>query len=596
MKRMRNVFMLVVLLILIVTGRAPVAAPVVAQETSVSPNIVLILTDDQDLLLGSMEALPLTRSLIGDQGMVLENFVVPNPLCCPARASLLRGQHAHNTQILYNTPPSGGFQRFLELGHENATVATALHGAGYRTALMGKYLNAYPDPDDPTHIPPGWDYWWAPITDSAYSSYNYTVNDNGTLVTYGSQPQDYITDVIAGNAASFITTTTTMHPGSPFFMFVSVYAPHSPFTPAPRHTSLFPDAQVPRTPGFNESDMSDKPVWMQTFPPLTEADIQGFDRDQRKRMQMLAAVDELVAQVIQTLDTQGVLDNTYVVFTSDNGYHMGQHRFVAGKGTPYEEDTHVPFMVRGPGVPAGVVRNEVAAIIDLTPTFADIAGGALGVPSDGRSMLPLWHTTGPVPWRTGMLLEHWQPPPTAQLDSRLALEPPDPFDLQLQALNLEDPDYRAIRTTDYKYLARPGTLRALRYGQRSVRDLQPVQRRHAGLQNGAPELADGFVCLRWQFVSGRRLAASPGLEPALQPRRHGPRRAGQCGGHRPGGRLLGTAGDRRLWRPQRPGLRRRHRCSGRPEGGRQLQRVVRCHCREFHRKRPVAYNSVRLSK
>lgn len=457
MKQSREFLFFLILITLLVAVGAPTGELAVAQEVTTAPNIVLILTDDQDLLLGSMDALPLTRSLIGDQGMVLENFVVPNPLCCPARASLLRGQHAHNTQILYNTPPDGGFQRFLELGHENATVATALQGAGYRTALMGKYLNAYPDPDDPTHIPPGWDYWWAPTTDSAYSSYNYTVNDNGTLVTYGSQPQDYITDVIAGNATNFITTTTTTHPGSPFFMFVSVYAPHSPFTPAPRHMSLFPDAQVPRTPGFNESDMSDKPAWMQTFPPLTEADIQRFDSDQRKRMQMLAAVDELVAQVIQTLDTQGVLDNTYVVFMSDNGYHMGQHRFVAGKGTPYEEDTHVPFMVRGPGVPAGAIRNDVSAIIDLTPTFAEIAGATLGVPSDGRSLLPLWQTAGPVPWRTGMLIEHWQPPPAAQLDSRLALEPPDPFDLQLRELNLENPDYRAIRTTDYKYLARPGT-------------------------------------------------------------------------------------------------------------------------------------------
>lgn len=455
MKRFRTLFMLVVVIALLVTPSAP--APVVAQEATTAPNIVLILTDDQDLLMGSMEALPMTQALIGDQGMTMENFMVPNPLCCPARASLLRGQHAHNTQILYNTPPDGGFQRFLELGHENATVATALHAAGYRTALMGKYLNAYPDPDDPTHIPPGWDYWWVPTTDSAYSSYNYTVNDNGTLVTYGSQPQDYITDVIAGKATSFITTTIAAHPGSPFFMFVSVYAPHSPFVSAPRHSSLFPDAQVPRTPSFNESDMSDKPAWMQTFPPLTEADIQGFDRDQRKRMQMLAAVDELVAGVIQTMQDQGVLDNTYVVFTSDNGFHMGQHRFVQGKGTPYEEDTHVPFLVRGPGVPASTVRTDVAAIIDLTPTFADIAGATLGVPSDGRSMLPLWHSTDPVAWRTGMLLEHWQPPSTGELDSRLALEPPDPFDAQLKALDIENPDYRAIRTTDYKYLARPGT-------------------------------------------------------------------------------------------------------------------------------------------
>ncbi len=200
--------------------------------------------------------------------------------------------------------------------------------------------------------------------------------------------------------------------------------------------------------------MSDKPPFMQGFPPLTDADIASFDSYQRKRMQMLAAVDELVAGVIQTLDVEGLLSNTYVVFTSDNGYHMGQHRFAAGKGTPYEEDTHVPFMVRGPGIPAGATRADVGAIIDLAPTFAEIAGATLGVPSDGRSMVSLWQTTDPVPWRTGVLLEHWQPPPTGELDTRLALEPPDPFDQQLKDLDVENPDYRAIRTPAYKYISR----------------------------------------------------------------------------------------------------------------------------------------------
>ncbi|MCB0004676.1 MAG: sulfatase-like hydrolase/transferase, partial [Anaerolineae bacterium] len=140
--RMYSALCIFVVLAMALTGATPQS--VSASASTTSPNIVLILTDDQDLRLGSMEAMPSTRALIGDQGMTMENFMVPNPLCCPARASLLRGQHAHNTQILYNTPPSGGFQRFLDLGHEDATVATALHAAGYRTALLGKYLNGYP--------------------------------------------------------------------------------------------------------------------------------------------------------------------------------------------------------------------------------------------------------------------------------------------------------------------------------------------------------------------------------------------------------------------------------------------------------------------
>lgn len=450
--RMYSALCIFVVLAMALTGATPQS--VSASASTTSPNIVLILTDDQDLRLGSMEAMPSTRALIGDQGMTMENFMVPNPLCCPARASLLRGQHAHNTQILYNTPPSGGFQRFLDLGHEDATVATALHAAGYRTALLGKYLNGYPSPDDPTHIPPGWDEWWVPVTDSAYSSYDYTVNDNGRLVSYGSQPQDYITDVIAGQAVEFISDTVTADPPSPFFLMVSVYAPHSPFVAAPRHTSWFSDTQMARAPNLNESDMSDKPPFMQAFPLLTPEDIASFDGYHRQRMQMLAAVDELVEDVIQALDAQGLLDNTYIVFASDNGYHMGQHRFMPGKGTPYEEDTNVPLMVRGPGIPAGVVRNDVGAIIDLAPTFAEIAGATLDVPSDGRSLLSLWGTSDPVPWRTGFLIEHWQPPPVGKVDTRLALEAPDPFDLQLQELNLENPDFRGIRTPDYKFIAR----------------------------------------------------------------------------------------------------------------------------------------------
>lgn len=458
MRSTRRLFSLLMLLVLFVSAGAPAATPVVADAPVTSPNIVLVLTDDQDLMLGSMDAMPLTRSLIGDQGMVMENFMVPNPLCCPARASLLRGQHAHNSQILINLPPWGGFQRFLELGHEDATLATALQEAGYSTALMGKYLNAYPNPDDPTHIPPGWGAWWVPVTDSAYSSYDYTVNDNGTLVTFGNQPEDYITDVLAGKAVEFINTTAGSDPSPPFFLMLSVYAPHSPFTAAPRHASLFPDAQVARVPSFNESDMSDKPPFMQNFPPLSDGDIADYDSYHRKRMQMLAAVDELVAQVVATLEDRALLDNTYVVFASDNGYHMGQHRFVAGKGTPYEEDIHVPFMVRGPGIPAGVVRNDVGAIIDLAPTFAEIAGATLGVASDGRSLLPLWHSADPVPWRTGILLEHWQPPPPSLLDSRLALEPPDPFDLlPVTAPYTETPDYRGIRTPTYKFISRGNT-------------------------------------------------------------------------------------------------------------------------------------------
>ena len=484
MKNSANVLVIALLLALLVSMGVPPAMLVVAQEAPTSPNIVLILTDDQDLTLDSMDYMPLTRELIGQQGMTFENFFAPVPLCCPARASLLRGQHAHNTDILWNLPPLGGFQKFFDLGMEDATIATALQDAGYRTALIGKYLNGYPDPDKPTHVPPGWDRWWVPTTDSAYASYDYTVNEDGDLVYYGEDPDDYITDVIAAQTIRFITETSRLSQETPFFVMASIYAPHSPSVPAPRHTDLYSDAVAPRTPSFNESDMSDKPPFMQAFPSLTISDTVNMNIAYRNQKRSLAAVDELVASVIQTLDNEGLLSNTYVVFTSDNGLHMGQHRVLSGKGMPYEADIRMPLLIRGPGVPTDVVRNDLTAIIDLAPTFADIAGAELAVPSDGRSLLPLLHDTEPQPWRTAILLEHWQPPINETTDSRLALEAPDPGDAQLMGRpsSLETPDYSGIRTLDYKIIKRV----------RSAVELYDIDQDWDEIYNQAGDATDDF--------------------------------------------------------------------------------------------------------
>ncbi len=204
-----------------------------------------MLTDDQDLLLGSLEFMPLLQARLADQGMTFSNFFVSQSLCCPSRVTLLRGQYTHNHKVFNNLPPDGGFEKAYALGLENATFATALQGAGYRTTLIGKYLNGYPLASNLTYIPPGWDEWFAPTTNSAYGSYNYTVNDDGVLVNYGRQREDYITDVLAGEAINFITRTTTLSPTVPFFVALNFYAPHSPSVPAPRHYNLFPNARCP---------------------------------------------------------------------------------------------------------------------------------------------------------------------------------------------------------------------------------------------------------------------------------------------------------------------------------------------------------------
>ena len=408
----------------LVVSAAPDSGPV--QSTALPrPNIVMILADDLDQMLNTIDTMPNLQALLVAQGMTFSHSMVPVPVCCPARASLLTGQLVHNHRIYANVPPIGGFATAYANGLENATVATALHAAGYRTALLGKYLNGYPNADDPTYIPPGWDEWFVPTTDSAYGSYDYTVNDNGTLISYGNTAQDYITDVLASEAVEWISTTLSLSPTVPLFALVSVYAPHSPANPAPRHQSMFPDAQVPRTPSFNEADMSDKPPHMQGLPLLTETDIQGIDALYRKRLQSMQAVDEMIGQLVATLQAQGQLENTYIVFTSDNGLHMGQHRLFPGKGRGYEEDIRIPLIVRGPGVPAGTIRDDLASFADLAPTFADIAGTVMPTAIDGRSLLPLLQNVALASsWRKAMFIEYYYAPGESP-DTAMGGEPPD---------------------------------------------------------------------------------------------------------------------------------------------------------------------------
>ena len=195
--------------------------------------------DDLDARLDTLDYTPRIRTLLQEAGVTFENALVPVSLCCPSRVSLLRGQYVHNHQVLSNGPPDGGFQKATELNLEQTTLATLLQDAGYTTALMGKYLNGYPYTDALTYIPPGWNEFYSPSSDAAYFGFNYTLNANGTLVSYGSAPEDYMTDVLSRTAVNFITRTAGA--GTPLFLYVNTYAPHGPSTPAPRHSGLFTD-------------------------------------------------------------------------------------------------------------------------------------------------------------------------------------------------------------------------------------------------------------------------------------------------------------------------------------------------------------------
>ena len=370
------------------------------------PNVILILTDDltvDDLNPAALQHLPNLKSLLMDEGTTFDNAFVTNSLCCPSRATMLRGQYTHNHQILSNEPPLGGFEKFRTLGHENSTMATWVKEQGYRTALSGKYLNGYDD----TYIPPGWDEWYA-VTGNYLS---HTFNENGHIVDY--DPESYYeTDVISDKATDYIRRTAGADPpfftaDRPFLMWIGTKAPHQPATPAPRDEKTYPNVSLPRPPSFDEKDVSDKPDWLSDNPPLSREQKVYMEELHRKRLQSMLAVDDMIGDLIEALHDSGELDNTYVFFTSDNGFHLGQHRLGAGKWTPYEEDIRVPLVVRGPGVPEGKTLHHMVLNNDLAPTFADLAGAETPSFVDGRSLAPLL-TDDPMPlryWRQRFVVE-----------------------------------------------------------------------------------------------------------------------------------------------------------------------------------------------
>jgi N-acetylglucosamine-6-sulfatase len=412
-------------------GEAPVAPATPSPAATRRPNIVLVLADD--MTLADYEAMPGLKALLTDRGVTFRQAFTSIALCCPSRASILTGQYAHNHGVVRNALPDGGFIAFLEKGREAETVAVGLKTAGYRTALIGKYLNGYPA-DDPTHVPPGWDEWQALYGDeneNRYGAYfNYTLNANGREVQYGSGEQDYETDVLARLASDFIRRTA-VDPARPFFLYLSPSAPHLPATPAPRHAAAFPGASAPRVPSFDEDDMSDKPAFMRGLPPLTDRDLRLLDRDYRTRLQSLLSLEDLVNNVLQALAASGQLENTYVFFFSDNGFLQGHHRFPSGKDVAYEEAIHMPLVVRGPGVPPGTTREHMAMGIDLAPTFLSLAGVTVPASMDGRSLAPLLGASPPplAEWRQEVLIEHFGTGRKGELGT-----------------------YGAIRTADHKYV------------------------------------------------------------------------------------------------------------------------------------------------
>jgi N-acetylglucosamine-6-sulfatase len=376
-------------------------APVRAATPLVRPNIVLVVTDDLDV--PTALEMPRLPDLIANQGLSFTRAYAAQPLCGPSRASILTGQYSHNHGVIDNEPPRYGFPAFRR--HEAQSLGPWLKSAGYRTALVGKYLNGYAWGTGDGCVPPGWDEWHghlAAMEDGRY--FNYWMNHNGEVVRYGSRSDEYSAEIEAKLAVGLVRAAATR--SEPLFLLLAPQAPHVPAKYHERNGAEFRYSLAPRTAAFNLGNVADKPSWVRQIAPLTANDIAGADNLQRYRLRSLRAVEDQIEQVLQALAETGRLDNTYVFFTSDNGLLMGQQRAVARKGNAYEEAIGIPLMVRGPGVPAGTT-DAFALTIDLAPTLLELAGVALPDSIDGRSLVPFLRGRPPSSWRRDVMIENY---------------------------------------------------------------------------------------------------------------------------------------------------------------------------------------------
>jgi N-acetylglucosamine-6-sulfatase len=400
------------------------------QSAKQRPSFVVIQVDDAtiDQLYATfspggipIEAMPYTLSLIAGKGITFNRYYAPYPLCCPARVSVLTGRYAHNHNVKGNVPPNGGFTGFKARQAYSHNLAPWLQQAGYRTIHIGKFLNGYGDEpfDEGKDVPPGWNAWHSVLrADTHHYFYGYTLNNNGLLEgpfgdpgswdtrEYGERddfgcpaaplngkPCLYQTDIFNRIAWEEISGTS---PEQPFYMQLDYTSPHGDFRrpagpePATRHYNLFAGAPYPhsRSEGFNEGNVNDKPRFIREAPYLSFQEIRTYRVYYQKALESLRSIDEGVKLIHDTLGTLGRLRNTYIVFTSDNGFFFGEHRLTGGKFIAYEPATHLPLLMRGPGIAPGTATGELVSQVDLAPTILELAGATPDKSIDGRSLVP----------------------------------------------------------------------------------------------------------------------------------------------------------------------------------------------------------------
>ena len=369
---------------------------------SARPNVVLFLTDDQRH--DTLEYMPIVQRELVGRGITFTNAYVTTPLCCPSRASILTGLYAHHHGVLRNKGVDGGWRGF----DDSSTLATWLQAAGVRTMLLGKYLNLYAS----LKVPPGWSEWfafWDKGPERKY--YDYTVNHNGAARQYGDSEEEYSTDTLAREAVSLLRADAER----PFFLYLSFDGPHAPAKPAKQDQRDIRKGRfelgVQRLPSYDEEDVGDKPSWVRQLPRLTPAEQQELDKFRRNQIATLQGIDRAVGAVVDALRADGRLDNTWLVFMSDNGLSLGEHRFAREKACGYEECVRVPLVVVPPPsrlAELGGPRTDPRLVlnIDLAPTFAELAGVVPDRAVDGRSILPLLADPAAA-WRSEAVLELW---------------------------------------------------------------------------------------------------------------------------------------------------------------------------------------------
>ncbi|KAI8932845.1 hypothetical protein NX059_010328 [Plenodomus lindquistii] len=369
------------------------AATAAITNASTRPNFIFIMTDDQDLHLNSIDYQQAVQKYFVQEGTWFKKHFCTVSLCCPSRVSLWTGKAAHNTNITDVAAPYGGYPRFIEEGFNDDYFPVWLQEAGYNTYYTGKMMNGHSITTYNNPRMAGWNGSDFLLDPGTYIFYNATMSRNHE--PFRNLPGQYSTDLIASAALGFLDDAIAAK-NRPFFLGVAPIAPHSetitgngpirfnPPVPAKRHAHLFPNVTVPRTPGFNPKTPGSA-SYFKTLRQLNQTELDYNDDWYRRRLQSLQSVDELIESIFQRLNgSPNVLENTYLVYTTDNGYHIGQHRLPPGKSCGIEEDINIPFFIRGPGVAKNITRHIPSSHTDIVPTIFELAGIPLRDDFDGE--------------------------------------------------------------------------------------------------------------------------------------------------------------------------------------------------------------------